>query len=147
MSEGENSTPSDLGGLQVDEEFDFRDQLDWQIRGLLAIEYPSGINASATMRLREISSVAHQASCDWEVTRLGDCGHAVSQGERGKLPTAKRKVRIRGEDKSARRFLSSGGENRFELLFTAGVQNLQGAPLRFRQRNGDSSVVNWRLDL
>jgi hypothetical protein len=51
MSDGENS--EHLGGLQVDEELDFRDQLDWQIRGLLAIEDPSGINASATMRLRE----------------------------------------------------------------------------------------------
>src|SRR6476619_4290839 len=92
---------------------------------------PSGIDASATMRLAEISSVAHQASCNREITRLGDCGHAVSQGERGKLPTAKREVRVRGEDESACRSLSGGGENRFELLFTAGGQNLQAHPQCF----------------
>jgi len=34
-----------LCGLQVDDELDFRDQLDWQIRGFFAIEDPSGINA------------------------------------------------------------------------------------------------------
>src|SRR5687768_16831353 len=102
--------------------------MDWQIRRLLAMKNPSGVHASATMRLGEISSVTHQTSCGRKITRLGDCGYAVSQGERGKLPTAKRKVRIRGEDESASRDLSGGGENRFELLFTAGAQNLQAHP-------------------
>src|SRR4249920_1937695 len=92
---------------------------------------PSGIDAGAAMRLGEISSVAHQASCSREITRLGDCGHAVSLGERGKLPTAKCKVRVRGKDESARRYLSHGGENRFEFLFSAGLQNLQAHPQDF----------------
>ena len=52
---GRKLESEDFGGLQVDEELDFRDELDGQIRGLLAIEDPSGVNASATMRLGEIS--------------------------------------------------------------------------------------------
>src|SRR5437899_5310697 len=61
-SEGGKLESEALCGLQVDNELDFRDQLDWQIRRFFAIEDPSGINARATMRLQEISSVAHQAS-------------------------------------------------------------------------------------
>jgi hypothetical protein len=48
-----------------------RAQLDWQISWLLPVKNPSGIDAGA---LGEISSVAHQTSCNREITRLGDCG-------------------------------------------------------------------------
>src|SRR6516162_6791504 len=113
---GRELESENLGSLQIDDELELRDQLDRQIRGLFAIEDSSGINASATMGLREISSVAHQASCVREVPRLSDCGQAVPHRQRGKLPTAKRKVRVRSEDEAACRFLGSGGEDLFKLL-------------------------------
>src|SRR5919107_1926994 len=64
---GRQGDAQGTGGLQIDEQFHFRDQLDWKICGLLTIEDPSGIDAGATMRLRKIASIAHQPARNREV--------------------------------------------------------------------------------
>src|SRR6185503_11801236 len=51
--------------FQVDEELDSRDQLDWQVRWLLALQDASGINTSLTVRLHKIPSVTHKPGRGW----------------------------------------------------------------------------------
>src|SRR4029453_18130227 len=91
-----------LGGLEVDDELQLGDKLDREIRRLLALEYPSGIDAGAPMRLRKIPPIAHQAARVGEVPGLGNRGHAIFGGKLGQQSTAKRKIRVRGEDESTR---------------------------------------------
>ena len=43
-----------LGGLEVDDQLDFRGLLDRQIGGLLAFENPASVDADLTVRLRKI---------------------------------------------------------------------------------------------
>src|ERR1700756_5016067 len=49
-----------LGGLEIDDELDFRGLHDRQIARLLTLEDPTGIDANLAKRLRKARSVAHQ---------------------------------------------------------------------------------------
>ena len=40
-----------LGGLEVDDQLDFRGLLDRQVGGLLALENPAGVDAGLTVRI------------------------------------------------------------------------------------------------
>src|SRR4051794_14978733 len=69
---GREGEAEGVGGLEADEQLERRDLLDRQISRLFALEHTSGIDASLTVRLREIASVAHQApamgkSRDWVI--------------------------------------------------------------------------------
>src|SRR5215472_18146702 len=51
-----------LGGLQIDDPFEFRRQRDWQVGWLLALENPPGVDTNLSIGLREAPTVAHQAA-------------------------------------------------------------------------------------
>src|SRR5262249_15977305 len=51
-----------LGGLQIDDQFEFRRQRDWQVGWLLALENPPGVDTNLSIGLREAPTVAHQAA-------------------------------------------------------------------------------------
>src|SRR6516164_7755260 len=67
-----------LRGAEVEEQFDFRGLLDRQVGRLIAFEYPAGIHASRTERVRKIGSIAHQAASRCELASLVDRGHRVT---------------------------------------------------------------------
>src|SRR6266498_4659684 len=67
-----------FGCLEVDEQLEFRDLLDWQISRLVSLEYASGIDACLAMRLHKTASVTHQAASDSEVARLVYRRHRVA---------------------------------------------------------------------
>ena len=75
---------------------------------LFALEDPSGIDAGAPVRLREIASVAHQAARNGEVARLGDRRHGIANSQRSKLLAAVGEVGVGGEDESRRPQLRDG---------------------------------------
>ena len=51
-----------LGGLEVDDQLDFRRLLHRQVGRLLALEDPAGIDADQTIRVGNARSVAYQAA-------------------------------------------------------------------------------------
>src|SRR5207248_10611614 len=51
-----------LGGLEVEEQLDFRGLLDRQIGRLIASENPAGIDADRTERVRKTGPITHQAA-------------------------------------------------------------------------------------
>src|SRR5215470_6766364 len=56
-----------FGGLEIDDEFDFRDLLYRQISRVLAAEDAAGVDANQTVQFIDTASVAHQAACRHEV--------------------------------------------------------------------------------
>src|SRR6516164_2425639 len=56
-----------FGGLEVDNEFDFRDLLYRQISGVLAVEDAAGVDANQAVQFVDTASIAHQAACRHEL--------------------------------------------------------------------------------
>ena len=82
--------------LEVDEQFDFRDLLDRQIRRFLTLEYASGLDASLTVRFQKTAGVTHQPPFDSEVARLMDRRHHVPDSEGRELLTVRAEEGIGG---------------------------------------------------
>ena len=59
-----------LGGLEIDDQFDFRGLLDRQVGGLLAFENAPGVDTDLTVRIRKTASIAHQAAGRGEPAKL-----------------------------------------------------------------------------
>src|SRR6516165_273487 len=64
-----------LGGLEVDEEFDFGGLLNRQVGRLLAFENSAGVAAGQTVRIWKAAAVAHQAAGSSELVILKDGGY------------------------------------------------------------------------
>ena len=64
-----------LGGLEVDDQLDFRGLLDRQVGRLLALEDSARIVSQQSKCIRLVCSVAHQAACVDVFTRLSNAGN------------------------------------------------------------------------
>jgi len=51
-----------LGGLEIEDQLDFRDLLHWQVGRLLALENPPGVDAGYAVHFRIAAAVARQAA-------------------------------------------------------------------------------------
>jgi hypothetical protein len=51
-----------LGGLEIDDQLDFRRLHDRQVSGLLALENPAGVDASEAVVIRKIASARVRCS-------------------------------------------------------------------------------------
>src|SRR5215813_5274688 len=58
------------GGLEIDDQLDFRGLHDREVSRLLAFENAPGVDACLPMRLHKTARVTHQAAGDSEVARL-----------------------------------------------------------------------------
>ena len=74
-----------LGGLEVDDQLDFRGLLDRQVGRLFALENPAGIDANLTIRVRNAAAVAHQAAGRGELAKLEDRRHRMAHRQCGEL--------------------------------------------------------------
>src|SRR5262245_66462215 len=74
-----------LGGLHVDDEFDFRRLLHRQVRRVLALEDAAGVDATETIRVPDTASVAHQATGRCKFSKLEDRRYRVAERQRGEL--------------------------------------------------------------
>src|SRR5262245_48072193 len=72
-----------LGGSQIDDEFDLRCLLDWQVSWLFALENLPDIETPHAKGVYLVSAVTHQAAIQDVLTRLVDGRHLVacSQGQ------------------------------------------------------------------
>ena len=68
-----------LGGLEIDDQLDFRWLLDWQVGRLLALENSAGVNAGQAVVFRFIASIAHQAAGRDERAILVDRRYRVTE--------------------------------------------------------------------
>src|SRR5262245_42890010 len=67
-----------LGGLHVDDEFDFGRLLDRQLGGLLAFENSACIDAERAVRIQNGAAVSHEAASAYKLAKLVDRGHTVA---------------------------------------------------------------------
>src|SRR6516162_5387051 len=66
-----------LGGLAVDQQFDFRGSLHWQIFRLFSLEYLGGVSTDKTIRVRYIGTVTDQPARSSKPPILVDRRHGV----------------------------------------------------------------------
>ena len=74
-----------LGGLQVDDELELGRLHDRQVGGLLTLEDPAGIDADLTIRIRNVSPVAHQPAGFSNFTRSRCQGYRMARCQGRKL--------------------------------------------------------------
>jgi hypothetical protein len=74
-----------LRGFEINDQLDFGGLLDRQVTRLLALEYPSGVDADLTVRVRKTSSIARQAAGCGERAKLVDRGYRVTDRQDAKL--------------------------------------------------------------
>jgi len=63
-----------FGGLQVNDQINFCDLLDWQIGWFLAFENAPGIDASLVERIAQATAIAYQAAGQGKLTECVDRG-------------------------------------------------------------------------
>src|SRR5665811_1245996 len=117
-----------LGGLQVDDQFDFGNLLDRQVGGLLALEDTAGIDANPTERIRKTASVAHQAASLGELAKMVDRGYRVADRQYGELFKPATEECIAANHEPARSQLDQLCEDTIELTFGAGIQYMELQP-------------------
>jgi hypothetical protein len=71
-----------LGGLEIDDQLDFRSQLNRQVGGLLALKNFAGVNATLTECIVNICAVAYQAACHNSLAPRIKHRHRVAPGKR-----------------------------------------------------------------
>src|SRR5262245_9930291 len=71
-----------LGGLQIDDQFEFRRQRDWQVGWLLALENPAGVDTNLSIRIREAPTIAHQTASRDELTQRVNSRQCVARRRR-----------------------------------------------------------------
>src|SRR6516165_310463 len=74
-----NFDADSFGGLQIDDEFEFRRQRDWQVAWLLALENPAGVDANLWVRVREAPTIAHQTPGRDELTQRVNSRQCVAR--------------------------------------------------------------------
>src|SRR5262249_60934541 len=97
-----------LGGLEIDEQLDFRRLLHRQLGRFVALENPASVDARLTVRVCNAASIAQQAARGDELTPLVDCGQRVTNTQCGELfdPSVEESI---GADYEARHSQSRRG--------------------------------------
>src|SRR5262249_12662710 len=99
--------------------------MDWQVVWLLALENPAGVDAGLTVRFLSIAAVAHQTSGRGERSPLEDRGHSVVDRQGGELLGPAIEDCIGADHERAGSQLGQGREDRIEIAFGAGMQDMQ----------------------
>jgi len=77
-----------LGGLEVDHQLEGRRLLDRQIGGLLALENPSGVNASLAKGRSDAGPIADQAAGSGKFRQCIDRRKGMARRQPDELPRA-----------------------------------------------------------
>src|SRR5439155_12954414 len=110
-----------VGGLEVQEQLNFRSLLDGQVARPFAFENTGGVNAGETVSIAKTASIARQAAgCD-ELAVFEDRWHTMAEGQRGELFAPSREKRIGVDNEPARSQFDKVCENAIEVTFGAGI--------------------------
>src|SRR5262245_49907379 len=126
---GERKRDSDAerpGGLEIEDQLDFRGLHDREVSRLLALENAPGTETGQTVRLRNAASVAHQTAGGGELALKIDCWNPVAEGECAELRGVAAEPWIGGADheRGCSR-LRRRCEGRFEVGFGARVEYMK----------------------
>src|SRR6516164_3111422 len=113
----------DLCGLQIEDEFELRGLLNWQIGGLCAFENASGIDADLTIDVETICAIAHQSACFHPVAPLKHGGNGMPGRLCNDLNQAGGKHAVGNDDEPARFALHQLGESLVDFLAVPGIEN------------------------
>ena len=84
-SSGGEGKSERIRGLEVEDQLDFHCPLDRQFGWLLALKYPSGVDADYTVRVPKIGSVAHETARQRAFAPWVDRGYPVVCRQYGEL--------------------------------------------------------------
>src|SRR5262249_19546639 len=117
-----------LGGLHVDDEFDFRRLLHRQVRRVLALEDAAGVDATETIRVPDTASVAHQATGRCKFSKLEDRRYRVAERQRGELFGAAGEKGIGADRERAYAQLNQGSEDHVEVASVLACRTWAASP-------------------
>src|SRR5262249_50785544 len=123
-----------LGGLEVDDQFDFGGLLDGKISRFFALQNSAGVDAGQAVSVGSLAAIAHQTASSGELAVLVDRRHRVTEGERGELPAPGGEKRLGTDDEPTRAQLHQACEDLLEVAFAARVQHLEVEAERPRRR-------------
>ena len=120
--------PSALAVLRLMISSTFVACCDRQVGWLLALENAAGVDAGLTVRVRNTAAVAHQAAGRGELAILVDRRHRVANRQRGELFAPADEECIGADHERAGSQLDQGCEDRIEVAFGAGMQDMELQP-------------------
>jgi len=80
-----DSHPKCCSGFEVDEQLYLGGLQNWQIGGLVAVENAASVDTAQPVYVREIHSIAHQATCRSKLAVAMNRRHLVAKPERSEL--------------------------------------------------------------
>src|SRR6516225_5431739 len=107
---------------------DFCCTLNRQIGRFFALENSTGIVAGHSVRVRYVRSIGYQTAGRSELASLVECGHTVADCQRSKLFAVACEQCIATDHECARPHFNQFLEDSIEVMFTAGIQDLQLQP-------------------
>src|SRR5215471_13864453 len=75
-------------GFQIDDQFEARRLLHWQIGGIVAAENAAGVNADLVIDVRNADTVAYQAACHSKFAKMVDSRQCMTGRQSNKLVTS-----------------------------------------------------------
>src|SRR6516164_6731733 len=77
-----------LSSFQIDDQFETRWLLHWQIRRIVTAENAAGINADLAIYVRNADTVAYQAACRSKFAKMVDSWQCMTGRQSNKLVTS-----------------------------------------------------------
>src|SRR6516162_609281 len=104
-----------LGGLEVDDEFEFRRLLHGEVGRLFAFENAADIDANLVERIVEAAAIAHQAAGEGELTVFERRGQRMAGRQRRDLFHAPEEEAARADQDRINALLRKICKGRFEI--------------------------------
>jgi hypothetical protein len=84
--EERNGDAQRFGRLEVDDQFDLRGLLHWQVSRFVALENPPGVDSGPSIRFLDAATITHQAAGVGELIVLVNRRHRIAQRKFGVEP-------------------------------------------------------------
>ena len=117
-----------LGGLEIDDQLDFRGLLDRQVGGLFALQNAAGIRRPPDGARPEDWPITHQTSGRGELTKLKDCRDFMAQCQGGELFGVTSEQRVIANHQRTGTQLAQGSKCLFEVVGRTCVQDMIRKP-------------------
>ena len=124
-----------LGGLEVDDQINFRDLLHWEIGRLVAFDNAPGKDASLVVQIADAAAIAHQTPGQHELTECVDRGQRMAGRQRRELFRAP-VVKVTGSANQDRinALLRKTCKGRVEIAIGSRISNNELQAQRARRR-------------
>src|SRR6516162_7848472 len=125
-----------FGGLEVDDQINFRDLLHWEVGGLVAFENAPSIDASLVARIAVAAAIAHHTPGQGVLSVREDRGQPMVNRQRRELFRALAVQATLADQDRTNALLRKSCKGRFEIALGSGIHNnelqAQRAPGRLR---------------